>query len=81
MGKAIYCPFPRCKSETAHYCSLHKAIAPAFENAYYQEQRSETLNYWITTLSPIVEAMEELWRERERAERALQYATRPVNND
>lgn len=72
MGKAIYCPFPRCKNEVSNYCVLHRAINPAFETAYYQEQRAETLNSWIVSLWPIVEAMEEMWREKARAERQLQ---------
>lgn len=73
MGRAIYCPFPRCKNEVATLCNLHKPIAPAFEKAYYQETRTETLNQWITNLWPIVEAMEEMWREKYRAERSLEY--------
>lgn len=78
MGKAIYCPFPRCKNETAVMCSMHKAIAPALEATYYLEPRPETLNYWITQLAPIVEAMEEMWRERYRAEKAAEYSVKKL---
>ena len=59
-------------------CSMHKAIAPAFEATYYLETRTETLNYWITQLAPIVEAMEEMWRERYRAERDAEHVNKKL---
>jgi hypothetical protein len=74
MGKAIYCSFPRCKNERVGLCALHAAIYQQVANTYAQRFRDMSFNDYVLDTWPIIEVMEEQWREIQRLQRRVHNA-------
>ena len=76
MGRAIYCQFPTCSNETAlGYCRLHKAIQPAVEAvaAHIDPDNILTRSVVYASLLPMIQIMEEQWRQIYRLERDVKH--------
>ena len=75
MGKAIYCPFPSCKTEYYTYCPMHQALMPCIREviAHHDPERilSESVN--ISNLQPMILMLEEQYRVNKRLERQLRH--------
>lgn len=71
MGRIIYCDFPRCKNECVGFCILHGAIYQQVVNAYAKRFRDMSFNEFVLDIWPIIEAMEEQWRDIQRLQRRL----------
>ena len=75
MGKAIYCPFPTCKTEYYTYCPMHQALMPCIREviAHHDPERilSESVN--ISNLQPMILMLEEQYRVNKRLERQLRH--------
>ena len=75
MGKAIYCPFPTCKTEYYTYCPMHQALMPCIREvvAHHDPEHilSESVN--ISNLQPMIMMLEEQYRVNKRLERQLRH--------
>jgi hypothetical protein len=75
MGKAIYCPFPTCKTEYYTYCPMHQALMPCIREviAHHDPEHilSESVN--ISNLQPMILMLEEQYRVNKRLERQLRH--------
>ena len=73
MGKAIYCPFPTCKTEYYTYCSMHRHLLPAIERVveHMDPEGILSFNVNVSNLLPMVKMMEEQYRDLKRLEREL----------
>jgi hypothetical protein len=75
MGKAIYCPFPTCKTEYYTYCPMHQALMPCIREviAHHDPEDilSESVN--ISNLQPMILMLEEQYRVNKRLERQLRH--------
>ena len=73
MGKALYCPFPTCKTEYYTYCPKHQELLPAIHQVIAHIDPdgilSESVN--IANLQPMVKQLEELWLQKHRLEMKL----------
>lgn len=83
MGKAIYCPFPSCKTEYYQYCPMHTALLPAIRQviAHHDPEGilSESVN--ISNLQPMIKVLEEQWRDIQRLKREIRfYETEAIRN-
>jgi hypothetical protein len=70
MGKALYCPFPTCKTEYYTYCKMHQALLPCIREVITHHDPenilSESVN--ISNLQPMIKVLEDQWRELRRLE-------------
>ena len=75
MGKAIYCPFPTCKTEYYTYCSMHRHLLPAIERVveHMDPEGILSFNVNVSNLLPMVKMMEEQYRELRRLEREMRH--------
>ena len=75
MSKALYCPFPTCKTEYYTYCPMHQALMPCIREviAHHDPERilSESVN--ISNLQPMILMLEEQYRVNKRLERQLRH--------
>lgn len=75
MSKALYCPFPSCKTEYYTYCPMHQALMPCIREviAHHDPERilSESVN--ISNLQPMILMLEEQYRVNKRLERQLRH--------
>jgi len=75
MSRALYCPFPSCKTEYYTYCPMHQALLPCIREviAHHDPERilSESVN--ISNLQPIIMMLEEQYRVNKRLERQLRH--------
>jgi len=75
MGKAIYCPFPTCKTEYYTYCSMHRHLLPAIERVveHMDPEGILSFNVNVSNLLPMIKVMEEQYRELRRLEREMRH--------
>jgi AmiR/NasT family two-component response regulator len=75
MGKALYCPFPTCKTEYYTYCPMHQALMPCIlaviEHHDPEGILSQSVN--ISNLQPMIKVLEEQYRDNKRLERELRH--------
>ena len=75
MSKALYCPFPSCKTEYYTYCPMHQALMPCIREviAHHDPEHilSESVN--ISNLQPMILMLEEQYRVNKRLERQLRH--------
>lgn len=75
MSRAIYCPFPTCKTEYYTYCPMHQALMPCIREviAHHDPEHilSESVN--ISNLQPMILMLEEQYRVNKRLERQLRH--------
>ena len=75
MGRALYCPFPACKTEYYTYCPMHQALMPSIKAVIEHHDPegilSESVN--ISNLQPIIKMLEEQYRDNKRLERELRH--------
>ena len=75
MSKALYCPFPTCKTEYYTYCPMHQALMPCIREviAHHDPEHilSESVN--ISNLQPMIMMLEEQYRVNKRLERQLRH--------
>ena len=75
MSKALYCPFPSCKTEYYTYCPMHQALMPCIREviAHHDPEHilSESVN--ISNLQPMIMMLEEQYRVNKRLERQLRH--------
>ena len=73
MGRALYCPFPTCRTEFYTYCPMHQALLPCIREviAHHDPEGilSESVN--ISNLQPMIKVLEEQYRDNKRLEREL----------
>lgn len=75
MGKALYCPFPRCKTEWYTYCNMHRELLPCIREviAHHDPENilSESVN--MSNLWPMIQMLEEQWRTNHRLLREVKF--------
>ena len=75
MSRALYCPFPTCKTEYYTYCPMHQALMPCIREviAHHDPEHilSESVN--ISNLQPMIMMLEEQYRVNKRLERQLRH--------
>ena len=68
MGRALYCPFPSCRTEYYTYCPMHQALMPCIRAVIEHHDPegilSESVN--ISNLQPMIKVLEEQYRENNR---------------
>jgi hypothetical protein len=68
MGRALYCPFPSCRTEYYTYCPMHQALMPCIKAVIEHHDPegilSESVN--ISNLQPIIKVLEEQYRENKK---------------
>ena len=75
MGKAMLCPFYTCKAETADYCTMHRHLLPAIQRVvdHHDPEGICSFNVNVANLLPMVQMMEEQYRNNKRLERELRH--------
>ena len=75
MGRAIYCPFPSCKTEYYTYCPMHQALLPCIREVIEHHDPegilSESVN--ISNLQPMIKVLEEQYRTNNRLLREVKF--------
>jgi len=75
MGRAIYCPFPSCKTEYYTYCPMHQALLPCIKAVIEHHDPegilSESVN--ISNLQPMIKVLEEQYRTNSRLLREVKF--------
>jgi hypothetical protein len=75
MGRAIYCPFPSCKTEYYTYCPMHQALLPCIRAVIEHHDPegilSESVN--ISNLQPMIKVLEEQYRDNSRLLREVKF--------
>jgi len=75
MGRAIYCPFPSCKTEYYTYCPMHQALLPCIKAVIEHHDPegilSESVN--ISNLQPMIKVLEEQYRDNSRLLREVKF--------
>ena len=75
MGRAIYCPFPSCKTEYYTYCPMHQALMPCIRAVIEHHDPegilSESVN--ISNLQPMIKVLEEQYRDNSRLLREVKF--------
>ena len=75
MGRALYCPFPSCRTEYYTYCPMHQALMPCIREviAHHDPEGilSESIN--ISNLQPMIKVLEEQYRQNARLLREIKY--------
>ena len=75
MGRAIYCPFPSCKTEYYTYCPMHQALMPCIKAVIEHHDPegilSESVN--ISNLQPMIKVLEEQYRDNSRLLREVKF--------
>jgi hypothetical protein len=75
MGKAIYCPFPTCKTEYYTYCPMHQALMPCIREvvAHHDPEGILSFSINVSNLQPMILMLEEQYRVNKRLERQLRH--------
>jgi hypothetical protein len=75
MGKALYCPFPTCRTEYYTYCPMHQALMPCIREviAHHDPEGilSESVN--ISNLQPMIKVLEDQYRTNHRLLREIKF--------
>jgi hypothetical protein len=75
MGRALYCPFPSCRTEYYTYCPMHQALMPCIKAVIEHHDPegilSESVN--ISNLQPMIKVLEEQYRDLRRLEREIKF--------
>ena len=75
MGRAIYCPFPTCKTEYYTYCKMHQALMPSIKAVidHHDPEGILTESVNISNLQPMIKMLEEQYRENKRLEAQVRH--------
>lgn len=75
MGKALYCPFPTCKTEYYTYCPMHHALLPCIREviAHHDPEGILSFSINVSNLKPMIMMLEEQYRVNKRLERQLRH--------
>jgi hypothetical protein len=75
MGRALYCPFPSCRTEYYTYCPMHQALMPCIKAVIEHHDPegilSESVN--ISNLQPMIKVLEEQYRTNQRLLREIKF--------
>ena len=73
MSRALICPFYTCKNETNGYCTMHRHLLPAIERVveHMDPEGILSFNVNVSNLLPMVQMMEQQYRDNKRLEREL----------
>jgi hypothetical protein len=75
MSRALYCPFPSCKTEYYTYCPMHQALLPCIRAVieHHDPEGILTESVNISNLQPMIKVLEEQYRENSRLLREVKY--------
>jgi hypothetical protein len=75
MGRALYCPFPSCRTEYYTYCPMHQVLMPCIREviAHHDPEGilSESVN--ISNLQPMIKVLEDQYRTNQRLLREIKF--------
>ncbi len=75
MGRALYCPFPSCRTEYYTYCPMHQALMPCIRAVIEHHDPegilSESVN--ISNLQPMIKVLEQQYRDNSRLLREVKF--------
>jgi hypothetical protein len=75
MGRALYCPFPSCRTEYYTYCPMHQALMPCIKAVIEHHDPegilSESVN--ISNLQPMIKVLEQQYRDNARLLREVKF--------
>ena len=75
MGRALYCPFPSCRTEYYTYCPMHQALMPCIREvvAHHDPEGILSFSINVSNLQPMILMLEEQYRVNKRLERQLRH--------
>lgn len=75
MSSPLLCPFYTCKAETSGYCTMHRHLLPAIQRVvdHHDPEGICSFNVNVSNLLPMVQMMEQQYRDLRRLERELRH--------
>jgi hypothetical protein len=75
MGRALYCPFPSCRTEYYTYCPMHQALLPCIREviAHHDPDGILSESISISNLQPMIKVLEEQYRDNSRLLREIKF--------